>query len=193
MMKQERSNKMDLPKKSLTPLVKKNGPTVVQRRRPPVKNIAEGAIATVKKDAEKSAGPKVITKKATVAAPTATKSMCAKHHKVYVYNAATGYHECPEPGCTKRKRAQMSSAGAPTVVKGDFRIIATQDVDGDWHYHLHYDHLNVVVELPFPAVIGHKVYNSTIDSKVVVNVMSKDVVFIDSAGSVIPIAKVKDR
>lgn len=156
--------------------------------------IASGTIKKLTPSGPKKVPPAIKATKGVGAGVPKQKILCPVHHGAMVYDANLGYWKCPDTGCRKRKKAPLSSTSGPaSVIKGEPRVIASQDDDGDWHYHLHYDAANVVVELPFSAVLGHKVYNTTWDSKVVLNVMSKDVVFVDKNGDVIPVEKVKDR
>lgn len=136
----------------------------------------------------------IVGKKSTLPVKKKAATLCKAHKKKMVYDAVLGWWKCPEDGCGHKSRPKVGGeSGAPTVIKGEPKLIVNYDEDGDPHYLLQYDDLNVVVELPFNAVMGHKVYNSTATPSVVVNVKTSNVVFVGNDGKLIPIERAKDK
>lgn len=121
------------------------------------------------------------------------KFKCVDHGVDLVYDTVVGHWLCPQSGCMTARKAAISAAGTVTKISGAPKIVVQMDSDGDYHYYLHYDAHNLMIELPYEAVVGHKVFSNQFPPTLVVNVHVDDFVFLDDKSQQIKTAEILDR
>lgn len=121
------------------------------------------------------------------------KFKCVDHGVDLVYDTVVGHWVCTESGCMTARKAAISATGTVTKISSAPKIVVQMDSDGDYHYYLHYDAHNLMIELPYEAVVGHKVFSNQFPPTLVVNVHVDDFMFLDDKSQQIKTTEILDR